>query len=97
MKINQSAVNTQPKIPVRENTEKAGVSSGDKAEDKVGESGVMLDVSQRNVVEVSDDEGMPEKPVGGIKQLLDKLMAAPENTATLHAGLSPEKVLQLLA
>lgn len=98
MKINQSAVNTQPKMPVRENTDKADVSSGVKSDEKTDESAVKLNVSQRNVVEVSsDDEGIPEKPAGGVKALLDKLMANPESTATAHSGLSPEKVLQLLA
>lgn len=95
MKINQSTVNTQPKMPVRENTEKAGVASDAQIDEKSDESAVKLNVSQRNVVDVSD-ESVSEKPAGGIKALLEKLIANPESTATAHSGLAAEKVLQLL-
>lgn len=98
MKINQSPVNTQPKTSVQENTSKAGLLTDEKTEkiQNIEEGGVTLTVSQRNIVGASDDS-TAEEPVGGIKALLEKLMANPENTATVHSGLSPDKVLQLLA
>lgn len=95
MKINQSTVNTQPKMPVRENTERTGISSDAQIDEKSDESGVQLNVSQRNVVDVSD-ENVSEKPAGGIKALLEKLIANPESTAAAHSAISAEKVLQLL-
>ncbi|MCL2081066.1 MAG: hypothetical protein FWH16_03085 [Oscillospiraceae bacterium] len=99
MRINQTAVNPQQKLPVNEAAERAdeaargnSVNGASDAE----ENGVTLTVSQRNAVEV-DNGAEAERPAGGIRLLLDSLMANPEDTAGLHAGLSPERVLQLLA
>ena len=56
---------------------------------------VTLSVSQRNAVS-TDGEGA-EVDGSMMSQLLESLTDAPESTSQLHAGLSPERVLQLLS
>jgi len=102
MKINQAAVNPQANVSSREVAEKAAAAEENRTgavKDAAIENdsdGVTLTVSQRNVVDVSENREAQE-PVGGVSFLLEQLMATPEDTSGLHANLSPERVLQLLA
>jgi hypothetical protein len=99
MKINQAAVNPQANTASREVAEKAYAAAD---ENKTNQSpalenvndGVTLTMSQRNSVPKSNNDF---EPIGGILHLLESLNSNPEDTAGLHANLSPERVLHLLA
>ncbi|MCL1820987.1 MAG: hypothetical protein FWG36_10090 [Oscillospiraceae bacterium] len=94
MKINQPPINSQSKLPIRENTGKAAELNKEDPAINAEKEGVTLSVSHRNDVTSVADEA--EKPAVGVKQLLEQLLSSPEDTASLHSGLTPDKVLQLI-
>lgn len=95
MKINNMPVQTQHKAQSAENANAAGKGAVAEPKERVDDSAVVLSVSQRNSVSVSG-EG-PEIDKGSFSDMLKALASNPESTSQLHANLSPERVLKLLA